>query len=330
MQTKVLGVGCLLSMVLASSGCLSQQVANDSRGIRQAMIDLYTEQAIDNLIRAREALPFVQLTYNTLTVNDSDKFILGMTGGDAAFGHSNAMDLTKAAPLNKVIKTSTFAGKYPVAASAERDRLLTFHAQPVTTQNWIYEKYLAFAKNPFQFVASTEPPDGPVHICRKFGEKWYWVPVESGEAFLDLVLKTSTSASAAGTNQPMIYWEATVKKAVVPPSSGDQQANFFEYTLTLSTAIPNDRGSLQVIRPDGTKDWLAVMFGKDRDPNVGTISEITGTSTKALGQLEGATIRFFAENHLNLTQQPTPGPSVQSGLENIRIQLNKLNSSNSN
>src|SRR5579864_4445849 len=81
------------------SGCLSQQVASDGRGIRQAMIDLYTDQAMDNLVRAKEAQPFVQLAYNNLAINHNDKYIASFLGGDATFGHSHSTDLTKAAPL---------------------------------------------------------------------------------------------------------------------------------------------------------------------------------------------------------------------------------------
>jgi hypothetical protein len=42
--------------------------------MQHAVADIYTDQAMDNLIRARKNLPFVQLKFYQISVNDSDDY----------------------------------------------------------------------------------------------------------------------------------------------------------------------------------------------------------------------------------------------------------------
>ena len=56
----------LAASVLLLSGCQAAQVARQGNNFRQAILDIYTEQALDNLIRARIGMPFVQLKYRDL------------------------------------------------------------------------------------------------------------------------------------------------------------------------------------------------------------------------------------------------------------------------
>ena len=314
----------------ACCGCLSQQVANDGRGVRDAVIELYTDEAVDNLIRAHEGQPFVQLSYSNLTINDEDKLILSVTGGDTTFGLTNSKDLTKAAPLNGVQKAKSFVGKFPSVVLRNATRLLTLtRAAPVTNQNWIYEDYLAFASDPGLFCSSDVAPPCPVHISRKCGSTWYWIPAEAGEKFLELVLKTATVSNPNAPPPPMGYWETTIKSYVIQPAPEGASQDYFAYTLTVATPVPNDLGSAQVIRSNGSKDWVVVTL----PPTTGPIQQTTPTlvvhSKEKLTQLTGATIRFFAINQPNLQPQATTGPSVQNSLENIRIQLNKIGNNGS-
>ena len=63
-------IGCTLT---GTSGCLARQIAKDGTDFRQALLDMYTDQAMDNLIRARNNMPFVQVAYRNLLVQDTDK-----------------------------------------------------------------------------------------------------------------------------------------------------------------------------------------------------------------------------------------------------------------
>src|SRR5690242_3805989 len=60
-------VACVL---LAAPGCLAKQFTHDGIAIHKAAVNLYTEQAMANLIRARCNLPFVQLSYSKLSLTD--------------------------------------------------------------------------------------------------------------------------------------------------------------------------------------------------------------------------------------------------------------------
>src|SRR5436309_3039397 len=63
------------------------------------------------------------------------------------------------------------------------------------------------ARDQTLFVVSCEKPCGPVHICRQCGKKWYWVPVEAGPEFLQLVLRTSILPPSAA---PTVFWDTTI------------------------------------------------------------------------------------------------------------------------
>lgn len=60
---------------LATAGCAVHQVQHDQEQIRRALLELYTDQIMDNLVRASQGLPIIQLDYNnaqaTITVNQT-------------------------------------------------------------------------------------------------------------------------------------------------------------------------------------------------------------------------------------------------------------------
>src|SRR5436190_1242118 len=53
-----------------TSGCLARQIASDGCSFRQAVLDIYTAQILDNLICAAQDRPFVQVGYHALQVTD--------------------------------------------------------------------------------------------------------------------------------------------------------------------------------------------------------------------------------------------------------------------
>src|SRR5258708_623877 len=50
-----------------SIGCVVPELRNDQDKIRSALLDLYTNQIIDNLIRASDGMPIIQLDYTNAT-----------------------------------------------------------------------------------------------------------------------------------------------------------------------------------------------------------------------------------------------------------------------
>src|SRR4051812_43482077 len=84
---------CVLPLLLLiSSGCLARQVARDGINVRQAVLDIYTDQIMDNLIRAKTCQPFVQLAYSAILVQDVDNVSgsAGETYGDNSVRATNA------------------------------------------------------------------------------------------------------------------------------------------------------------------------------------------------------------------------------------------------
>src|SRR6266478_4380262 len=61
----------LLIPLAICGGCLSRQIARDGTHLREAMLDIYTDQVMDNLIRARSNMPFVQMKYSNIQANDA-------------------------------------------------------------------------------------------------------------------------------------------------------------------------------------------------------------------------------------------------------------------
>src|SRR5262249_25586901 len=51
------------TLLVAGPGCLARQFTRDGVSTQEAMADYYTEQAMANLILAKNNLPFVQLKY---------------------------------------------------------------------------------------------------------------------------------------------------------------------------------------------------------------------------------------------------------------------------
>src|SRR5438874_13816914 len=49
---------------MGSIGCAVHELHNDQDKIRCALLDLYTNQIIDNLIRASNGMPIIQLDYS--------------------------------------------------------------------------------------------------------------------------------------------------------------------------------------------------------------------------------------------------------------------------
>jgi hypothetical protein len=307
--------------LVLSSGCLARQVGNDGVDLRAAVLNMYTDQALDNLIRARNNLPFVQLSYSKLQVNNDNKLKAMMTGGAANFTYGHTVTPTAASPLARFTTLVMFAGAFPFSATDTGDRSLTFHADPITDQNFIYEEYLQFANTEGQFIDSDCPPAGPVHCMRKCGNRWYWVPLEARDAFLALVLKTAFGDDPAG---PTIYWDTTIASVVpipIPGASGNSRT----YAVTFNDAVPYDNGVMFVTLKNGCKFELAVQeaplpppSGQPASP-VPMVTKVYTQSSEPLDGLEGAAVRLFLTSHPNTKSKPAPTQNIQNTLDAIRV-----------
>jgi hypothetical protein len=295
---------------------------------------------MDNLIRASQNKPFVQLVYSQLSVLDQDKGTATAAGGEADFSRSTTVDLTKSTPALQFVRGRAFLGKFPLGATGERDRTLSFHADPVTDQNYIYEAYLAFARNPERFMVTDEEPPCPTCIKRRCGCKWYWVPVEASDAFLELVLKTSVAPEPAAA---AVYWDSAIA-SVSPRFDENGRPVPNAYVVTLTKEVPNDNGTMIVV-PKAGKPLVLTMQAQDVQPFVQgkrpqepRRGPLPGSPTKVLytqlddakvppQSLAGASARFISENFPNTKpQQAADLQKIQDTLENIRLLINKQSS----
>ena len=250
---SLLGTCCLLY-----AGCLSRQVSTDGRNFRQSLQDMYTDQVMDNLISAANNQAFVQLDYKGLIVTDTQTIKANI---------SDESDPTSARTLARktgaiLASMHGYTNKLLYGGSFDCNRQMQFSADPVAGKSDIYDYYIAFVREPSLFCSSEQKPRGAVHIAKKSGDRWYWVPTEAAALFLQLALKTTVMRGPDPA--PPIYWETTIED-VAPQyneKTGEElkqaiggQMVTVKYFVTLASEVPNgDNGGVaEVTLADGSK-----------------------------------------------------------------------------
>lgn len=329
MSTRLRRLAVLLPLLLipCATGCLARQVMHDGVKVRQALEEMYTDQIMDNLIRARCQLPFVQVTYADATVQDNDVY-----GGTASGSES----------LTEVLMTAlerTYATMFSIQGNASRSRTMSFVMNPVTDQNDVYEAYLAFAQNPELFMVSCTDPGCQAHIVRKRGKNYYWVPVSAAPAFLDLAMKTSfmrgpetappgayevtvTNVEAVRTNQ-----DPKTLKVIDPKRPGD----LLFTKLTFSASIPNGNATMVAKLADGRtikmelrRITTKVVDGEEVQAKEGEPTSVLTTlawSPQSTGYTELDLINAKARIYSHDFPIDAPAPAPQA-LSRIRSDVN--------
>lgn len=83
MRPSLLGIFIPLGLI-ALAGCQAQRIGGQGKDFRAALLDMYTDQIMDNLIRAKNNEPFVQLEYTELFVLEADEISGGGSWGEPA------------------------------------------------------------------------------------------------------------------------------------------------------------------------------------------------------------------------------------------------------
>ncbi|HZZ82608.1 MAG TPA: hypothetical protein VFE62_29185 [Gemmataceae bacterium] len=231
-------------LVCGGTGCLARQVAADGRNFRQSLLDMYTDQVMDNLIRAAENKPFVHLTYRNLTVTDT-QIVKANFGTELDPTTAKSVVQQTAALISTM---HTFTTKVFFGGSSERDRQMQFQADPETGKADTYDYYVAFAHDPGLFGVSATEPCGRVHIKKRCGQKWYFVPHEAGGVFLELAMKTTFMRGTEAP--PTIYWNTNVAK-VDPQYSVKGDPVPGRHVIYFTAPIPSDFGFGTLSLDDG-------------------------------------------------------------------------------
>ena len=310
----------MLALASMSCGCLSKQITRDGIELRQAVQDMYTDQVMDNLIRAKNNMPFVMLSYSAIQNNDFHD--LGATASiDQSI--SSVMNLIVAGATRTVLKD------YKESATGDCKRTMSFNAEPVTTQNDVYQKFIDFVKVPGQLEVSRQPPRCAVHIMRKSGHCYYWVPCEHGPAFFDLCMKTTFMR---GKDDPPVtipgFTTVTIKDVMIIPLKGKDpdRPDLVNANIQFNKKVPNDSATLVVDLPD-----RKITLRLYHMTNVPIAPDNTDTlfaqwDMKSLNlqpaELKGRTARLYSYTFPAELQPPPPAlDQINTTLNTIRNQL---------
>lgn len=221
----VKGIGMCRSILLCVwclliSGCVVNQLRNDQDRIRLMVQELQTNQLMDNLVRASNGMPIIQLDYSaaqtTVTMKDS-----AMVSDGNAVTHSNV--LTTAATTT-VMTTRMAVNTLMSSLSFDHTNEVAVGATPLTTSVEAYNAYLQFLAIPGSLqVSPNPPPPGAGHVCKQYGKEYYWVPVEFKDQFFDLGLATTSERG----------------RLLIPPP--------VEYAVSLMELIPSEIEPIRVL-----------------------------------------------------------------------------------
>ena len=135
---------------------------------------------MDNLIRAHNGLPIIQLDYTNskgmVTVQENGSITDSQVVTDGRMTSIPALTRT----LSRTIAT-TING----TLGFQHTNQITLAATPLITANEVYDAYVEYLGIPGSFVVSDcPPPPCAAHICRKCNGKYYWVPTEQDVPFI--------------------------------------------------------------------------------------------------------------------------------------------------
>jgi hypothetical protein len=261
MAMKKWTTALLLATLVLSTGCYRSQIRNDGDQVRQALLDMYTSQTMDNLIRARRDLPFVQLNYHDVIIQATDQYT-GTLSNNQTFTGSRSLSYGAALAgtlMHTVGSAFTFGG------TAQRQDLLSFKADPITDQDDIYDQYVAFAKNPNNLMVSTSsPPKEAVHeqLVRKCDGLYYYIPCSASSEFMNLVLLTTFQR---GYNSARLFYTVTIKGTIRIPEPTGVPGSFNEM-IYFEQQVPNANGFLLLRLPRTGHMVHLQVFRVDKEP----------------------------------------------------------------
>jgi hypothetical protein len=322
---KTLRYALVLALaVTASSGCRSVVLQKDQDQFRDKMLDFYTNQIMDNLIRAANGLPIVQVEYTTISGTVTDT-----AGGSLGGSQTTTNDRSRSfAEMAMKTFTHTFVNVFNYEARANRDTQLAIQASPITDKPEVYRAYLEFLSLPGSLIRDCNPPPhGAAHLVRQYGDVYFYVPINYRKEFFDLSLRTTVLRGEPAP--PPVSYKRTVTKAEVVRSAGTQH----RLKLSIDQQIPNDLGTLKAKIND-----FVFLFQVIRNPNpedvppdedTGEIFIIYNQSPQGVPLPPGDVVGGLTDKEVEITlesHRPSPS-STDELLESIfnQTQLFRLN-----
>ncbi len=238
-----------MPLLFGAAGCRSAQLQYDQDQFRHRLMQMYTDQIMDNLIRCHEGMPFVQLDYSKITGT-----ITQQENGNVG-GNQGATNIR--GDLFTAFKGAThqFLNAFTWGAGASQINQLTVTADPVIDDPTIYQAYLNFLGKKDRLLVTCDcPPPGAALIERTKGNVHYWVPVQYRDDFRELSL--TTIAMRGEAVEAPEFFEVTIsgvaEKTAPEPIGGE----YYSYDLELLSAdevlgIPSKGKKLIIVAPVG-------------------------------------------------------------------------------
>lgn len=170
-------------------GCRAHQLQQDQDAIRVAVMDMYTNQIMDNLVRAHNGYPFVQMQYKSIT---------------GTVGHNGSVGASMADVGSRLMN---------ISLGGRQSNQLTVTANPVVDNDAVYLAYVDFVRpEAGNFFSTCDPPPcGAAHISVCCGNMHYWVPADRKHEFLRLSLATSVMSKGGGIRIPENFTTTVVE-----------------------------------------------------------------------------------------------------------------------
>jgi hypothetical protein len=173
---------------LVSPGCIVPELRKDNEQLRHNLVELNTNQVMDNLIRASHGLPIIQIDYTCSAQITIDQTAMGMEN-DAVTNMTTVM----AAAAKAVIVMRTVMSTVTGTLTAYHQNQVSMQGSPVLTSDGVYNAYLAYLGMEGSLRVSCDcPPRDTVHLCRKCKKTYYWIPIEFKDQFYDLAMIATT------------------------------------------------------------------------------------------------------------------------------------------
>jgi hypothetical protein len=302
-------IALILLIVHGACGCRARQLGSDQDRFRHALLQMQTQQIMDNLVRIHRGLPIVHMDYTQIT---------GTVTQDAQ------ADLTG-------IPSDVLLG-----LSGKQENQLTVTGNPVIDPN-VYMAYLDFVNKENHLIVTEEPPpEGAAHLCQECCGSYYWIPAEFRIEFLELSLKVGGMRG-----QPQLapdFVSATVNEAtrhfpggeVVTddPANGDK----IYLILKLDKSMKADRGKVQFSIDEMAytveMQTGSVVSGTEQDQIL--IKYIFGTNgekhqiaippAEMIGKLKNREVKIYSATY----RPPAPTPEVLLNSINHNLGLIRL------
>jgi hypothetical protein len=299
MRAHLITICVLMSASLC--GCAVREVQTDQDKIRCALLDLYTNQMMDNLIRAYNKMPIIQVDYanatSTVTVKETSSI-----GDMVVTTHTNVFTAAATAML---AVTSTTLNTLSGSLGFDNQNQVSVIASPVTTSDTVYDAYDTFLAIDGSFRATPEPPaSNEAHLCKQCGGVYYWIPVGYEKECLRLSLATMVQRASTAVPVDPFYSVNIIqvlKQELIPNQGGDTTTpNNYWLTIKIDKKIPIDDGVVDISSSSASNKAPSPAQSAGTKPAVvtqpGTSNATAPPTTQAVGAQVTGGLAIFYDN----------------------------------